>query len=263
MSIIGIIHSDAVQTYKLFRMNLKNRYLGSRFGLAWSVLQPLIMMIMYIVVFGFIFKIKIAGSDNPMDYVIWFICGFAPWMAINEGIALSTSAIISGISIIKNFTIKAELIPMSYAVMGIPQMAVGLVIVLILSIATGFGISFYVIELIIVIPVVFILLMGIGFWVSATAVFNRDIAQVIPTILQLIFYFTPIFYDINQFPWIIQKLTFFNPVYQICAPFRAVLFEHTNIDIWGFIYLILLTAIIWILGLKYFHKLQGYFESAL
>ena len=102
MSIIGIIHSDAVQTYKLFRMNLKNRYLGSRFGLAWSVLQPLIMMIMYIVVFGFIFQIKIAGSDNPIDYVIWFICGFAPWMAINEGIALSTSAIMSGISIIKN-----------------------------------------------------------------------------------------------------------------------------------------------------------------
>ena len=256
------IYVSVQRIYKLFRMNLRNRYLGSKMGMFWAALQPLTMMLTYIFVFGFIFQSKVAGSDNSLDYVIWFLCGFAPWMAINEGIMTTTSSVISGVSLIKNFSIPAEFLPLASAMLGIPQMLVGLLVIFILSFFSGLGISWHLIWLIPVIFIMFLFIMGLGFFLSATAVFKRDMIQIIPTIMQLIFYFTPIFYGTEQLGRLGQ-ISVINPIFQICNSFRNILFYHTVPDIPGLIYVTVLAVIMWIVGYRYFCKLKGYFESAL
>lgn len=244
-------------------MNLKNRYLGSKMGILWAVLQPLMMMIMYIFVFGVIFKSTVEGSDSSIDYVIWFLCGFSPWMAISEGIATTASSIIAGVNLIKNFTIKGEYIVIAAALMGFPQMIVGILIILILSLISGLGLSWTIIWLIPATIVMFCLISGVGLFLSASAVFNRDIIQILPTIIQLAFYFTPIFYNASQITPILEKVSLFNPIYQIVDCFRNILFYHRNPDIVGIIYLLLLAMFFLILGIKYFRRLEGYFESVL
>lgn len=256
------IYVSVQRIYKLFRMNLRNRYLGSKMGMFWAILQPLTMMLTYIFVFAFIFKSKVAGSDNSIDYVIWFLCGFAPWMAINEGIMTTTSAVISGVSLIKNFSIQAEFLPLASAMLGIPQMIVGLVVIFLLSFISGLGVSWHIIWIIPVIIIMFLFIMGVGFFLSATAVFKRDMIQIIPTIMQLIFYFTPIFYGTEQLGRL-GKVSAINPIYQICDSFRKILFYHTAPDVLGLVYVTVLSAIMWVVGYRYFGRLKGYFESAL
>lgn len=254
---------DAAQRiYKLLRMNLRNRYMGSKMGMFWAVLQPLTMMLTYIFVFGFIFESKVAGSDNSLDYVTWFLCGFTPWMAINEGIMATASSVISGVSLVKNFSIRAEFLSIASALMGIPQMLVGLVVIFLISFATGLGSSWHIVWLLPVVFILFLFITGVGFFLSATTVFKRDMIQIIPTFMQFIFYFTPIFYGAEQLG-IFGKATFINPIYQICTAFREILFYHSNPDIKGLLYVLVLSSVLWIAGYRYFCKLKGFFESAL
>lgn len=259
MNISGAIR----EIYKLYIMSLKKKYLGSKMGVLWAVIQPMMTMLMYIFVFSVVFKSRTAASDNPIDYIIWFLCGLTPWMAINEGIMSTLTSVISGSDIIKNFRINAECLTISSALSGIPQMLVGICTVLILSILYRGNLSWHLILLFPIIIVMLIFISGLGFFLAATAVFKRDIIQIIPTIVQFVFYFTPIFYDISQFPGLYEVVTFFNPIYQIVSCFRNILYYQQIPDWKGVVYLFFISILIVIGGRIYFKKLKGFFESAL
>ncbi len=263
MSFMGLTARDFVQALKNYRLNLRTRFLGSRIGFAWAILNPLLLMLVYVVVFGFVMKVRVSEDSGPMEYLIWFISGFAPWLAINDGITSTANAVISSVHLIKSFPIKAEVLPLSYTMMGLPQLLVGIALVVILSLVSGAGISLHILWLLVVIPVMFLFLAGLGFFLSALTVFFRDINQFIGTVLMFLLFFTPVFYTLDQLPVIVQKVTFFNPIFQIVDPFRQVLVNHQNINLVGFAYLFVLSAILWVLGLRFFRKRKGLFESVL
>ncbi len=263
MSFLGFTLRDIKQTYKIYRMNLRNRYLGSRMGLFWAILNPLLMLGVYIFVFGVMMRVTVAGSTSPLDYVRWFICGFSPWMALSEGITLSCSSILSNIQLVKSFAMKSELLPISSACLGLPQLVVGLTVVILLSFITGAGISLHILWLLAVIPLMFMFLSGLAFFLSACTVFVRDILQFIGTILMALMFMSPVFTPIESMPWILQVVSPFNPIYQIVDPFRQILFYQRAPSLLGLLYLLGLTLVLWGVGLWFFRRLKGFFESAL
>lgn len=262
MKIFGLNYKDWSQAYRLFRTALRNRFLGSRMGLLWAVLNPLMMLFLYIFVFGFLMKSSSESRDS-LEYVRWFICGFTPWMAFSDGIVYSTISVTNNIQLVKTFPMKTELLPISHAAMGAPQLLVGIVVVLILSAITGAWYSIHILWLLFLIPLILSFLAGLGFFLSSLNVFVRDISQIIGTLLMFVMFFTPIFYDATTLPKWAYTITFFNPVYQIVNNFRLVLIDHTNPNFWGLGYLLLLTLVLWSTGLPLFRRLKGYFESAL
>lgn len=261
MSFMGLTPADFVQAMKLYRMNLRNRFLGSKIGFAWAVLNPLLLMMVYVFVFGFI--MNASGDMTPLEYLVWFISGFAPWLAISDGINSTAVSIVSSASIIKAFPIKSELFPIAHTMMGLPQLLVGLVLVVVLSFANGRGISPHILWLLLVVPLLFAFVAGLGFFLSALTVFLRDITQVINTVLIFLMFMTPVFYQLESLPAIIQRVTFFNPIFQMIDPFRQVLVNHQMIRLPGFFYLLLLTLFLWFFGLRFFRRRKGLFESAL
>jgi lipopolysaccharide transport system permease protein len=261
--IFGLTRRDFRQAYRAFRMNLRNRYLGSHIGFAWAVLNPLILMLVYVFVFGFVMKVRVSANSGSMDYLIWFISGFAPWLAISEGIASTANAVTGSINLVKSFPIKTEILPISFAVMGLPQLLVGIILVMVLSLASGAGLSAHIFWFILIIPLMFAFLIGLGFFLATITVFIRDLNQMIGTILMFLLFFSPIFYTPEQLPSIIQKITFFNPIFQIVDPFRRILLSQQHPDGSGILYLILVTAVLWFFGLRYFRTRKGLFESVL
>jgi lipopolysaccharide transport system permease protein len=260
---LGFNRSDLRITFNLFKMNIRDRYLGSRVGMCWSVINPLLMLGMYVFVFGFIFKSKLPGSSTSLSFVIWLISGYAPWMAISEGLSTATTSIVSGVSLVKNIVFKTELLPIAATLVGLFPMAIGLIILLLLLIVEGTGLSWNILWLLLLIPLQVAFLTGLGFFLSALNVFIRDIAHMLTSVLMLLLFFTPIFYTKEQMPEIIQKITFFNPFYQITQAFRLALVHKSQPDSAGILYLVALTALLWWAGLKLFRKLKGYFESCL
>ena len=95
----------------IFAMALKEikaRYMGSVVGIFWAIIHPIIMIVVYWLVFSLGLKIKF---ESEVPFVVWFCCAFAPWTAFNEMMLLTTSSVTANASLIKKTRFPSEVFP--------------------------------------------------------------------------------------------------------------------------------------------------------
>src|SRR5262249_28114606 len=100
--LFGLSSSDLRLVLSFFRMNLRDRYLGSRLGSIWAVANPILMLSIFTFMFGYVYKAKLPGADTTLTYVAWLISGYGPWLALSESIQSSAQSVVNGTSIVKN-----------------------------------------------------------------------------------------------------------------------------------------------------------------
>jgi lipopolysaccharide transport system permease protein len=261
--ILGFNKSDIKMAINLLKLSIRDKYLGSKFGLLWAVVNPVLFLGLYTFIFGFVFKAKVPGSETTFAYAIFFISGFVPYLAISEGMNTTTLSVVGSASMVKNVVFKVECLPIASTLVAAVPFSVGMFFLGILLLIDGNYPTLYIIFLVPVIVLQFALLSGLGFFLSATTVFIRDIAQIIPTVTVVIVFFTPIFYSIDMLPIVVQKVTFLNPFHHIVQAYRDILLQHQLPDWKGILYLTTVTAILNLAGLWYFRRLKGYFTMAL
>ena len=137
MTIAGFDRRDLRMVGNLFKLTLTDRYLGSALGLAWAVLSPLLLMGIFIFVFAFVFPGRLQGREGALPYIIWLLSGYGPWLAIAEGLSVSTISVVSNAGIIKNIAFKSEVLPVVGALTGILPLLVSLGLILILQLIAG------------------------------------------------------------------------------------------------------------------------------
>lgn len=263
ISFLGFQPQDARLVLNLLAINIRDRYLGSMLGLVWAVLNPVLFLGMYTFVFAFIFRSKPSGADTTLAYVIWLITGLVPYQAVAEGFSVSANSVVAGASLVKNLVFKTETLPLAAVLTAAVPLSVGLVFVLALLVADGNYPSWHVVWLLPTLGAQFLCLAGFGLLLAATTVFFRDLLQALTTVTTLILFLTPIFYPLEQLPGPLQKLTFYNPFYQMIVPYRDALVFHRSPDWQGLLYLLVFGALTFVVGLWYFRRLKGYFETAL
>ena len=121
---------------------LKTRYAGTALGAVWAFALPLMQIIIYIVVFGFLFKSKLPGSDKTLVYVIWFLLGYSPWMLFSDCLVSASSCMQANAGLIKSFPFKKSVIVYSSILSSLPQFLLCLLISLLLMLVTGVSLSF-------------------------------------------------------------------------------------------------------------------------
>ena len=105
--------------------------------------------------------------------------------------------------------------------------------------------------------------VALGMWLSVIAVFIRDVVQILPTLLTILMFMTPIFYPFESMPEIIRQASFANPLYQIAEGYRSILLYNRMPDLIGLGYVALISAMIFHFGLRAFRRAKGLFDSAL
>ena len=263
MLLLGFNAEDIRLIFNLFKMSIRDRYLGSALGLIWAILNPLVMLAMYTFIFGFIFKAKMPGADTTFAYSIWLISGLVPYMAVAEALNVTASSVVSGASMVKNIVFKSETLPYAATLSAAVPFTVGMVFLFILLFIDGNYPTWHVVFVVPLILIQFAFLGGIGLFLAATTVYIRDITQALPTVIMFLMFFTPIFYTRDMLPHFVQKITFFNPLYQMTQPFRDVILYHRLPDLPGLFFLIVMAFFLNLFGLRYFRKLKGYFEMKL
>ena len=218
---------------------------------------------MYTFIFGFIFKARVPGAETTLGYAIWLISGLVPYQAFSEGVNSAAGSLIGGANMIKNMAFNSETLVFAAALLSLVSFTVGMVFLLILSACDGNWPSWHIIFLCLVIPLQFLLITGLGLFLSAFAVFVRDTLQILPTLLIFLMFFTPIFYAKSMLPSFAAKLTFFNPLFQLTDAYRSILLVHAIPDLLGLAYLAVVCIGLNLLGLLFFRRLKGLFEVAL
>jgi homopolymeric O-antigen transport system permease protein len=255
--------SDIKLCIKLFRLGLKDRILGSWLGVVWLFLNPILMLSIFTFVFGFVFKSKLPGSEKSLSYVIWLISGYGPWLAINEGITSGTTSITSNSSLIRNISFKTEILPISYALMGIiPLILSSFYLFILVIINTSFNFSGFIFFIPLII-IQFTFMSGLCLFLASLNVFIRDIALLLPNLLLIILFVSPIFYPLASFPSSLQALVKLNPFYLIPEGYRQIILYGSFLNYWQFFYLLILSFLTFYLGLGFFRKLKSYFDSRL
>lgn len=260
---LGFDKRDVFLTFNFFVVNVRDKYLGSRLGSIWAIANPLIMLGIFTFVFGFVYKSRLPGAETTLSYVTWLISGYGPWLAISESIVAGSMAVVGASGLVKNLAFKTEILPFASVAMGLVPLGVSLIFLTILLIIDGNAPTWHIVWVPVVIALQFFFVAALGLWLSAITVFIRDVSIVLPNLLMVLMFATPVFYSVDMMPGIVQRLSEFNPLYIIVEGYRQPLIHHASPKAWALAYVALLSLVIFYAGLKAFRRVKGNFEGVL
>lgn len=235
---------------QLVSRDLKVKYRRSVLGYLWSLLNPLLMMVVISAVFSYMFRFDIEY------YPVYLLSGQIFFQFFSDATNMAMGSIIQNSSLIKKVYVPKYIFPMSRVlscfVTMLFSMAAIIIVVLIMRVKITAAI------LLTPIPLLFILCftMGIGMIMSVLSVYFRDVVHLYSVLLTAWMYVTPIFYPLNAVPENIQVILKCNPLYQIITCFRTILLDGQIPTLENLFICIIWCAISIVGGLWLFKKKQ-------
>lgn len=199
------------------------RYRGSFVGLYWSIINPLVLMALYTVVFSVFLKVRFSTDDSPIDFALYLLCAMLPWNAFAEGLTRSANVIRENANLVKRVVFPLEILPLNLALSAMIHEAIGLALLtaLIAIINKRLYWTLWMVPLLLGIQLLFAIGMN---WVTASlCVFLRDIVQMIGLVLTAWMFLTPIFYPENVIPARLRIVLWLNPMARLVQYYRMVL----------------------------------------
>lgn len=201
---------------ELISRDLKVKYRRSFLGYVWSLLNPLMMMLVMTLIFSYMFR-----YDIP-NYPLYLICGQTLWAFFNESTNMSMYSVIQNGSLFKKVYIPKFIFPISRVLSSFVTMSFSLAAILLVMIFTHS--AFHWTLLLIPVPLFLLLIFasGIGMILSSLSVYFRDITHLYSVLTLAWMYVTPIFYPIAALPEQVVALIKFNPMYHYITFFREL-----------------------------------------
>ena len=236
---------------------IRGKYKGSFLGVLWSFVNPLLMTLVYAIIFPFILK-----STQP-HYVTFVIIAVLPWTLFTSVISQGTNTIVVNGGIIKKVYFPREILPISIVTSGLINFLISCLIIAIFLICSGIGFSWYVIFLPLIVLVQYILQLGLIFITSSIDVYIRDAEYIIAFLVSMLFYGTPILYSSDLFPAKFNWLLKINPLTTLIESYRDIFYYQTmpNLQALGIVFIG--SCLILVIGYKVFKKLEKGFAEEL
>lgn len=233
--------------------DLKVKYRRSFLGYLWSLLNPLLMMVVMTLVFSHMFRF-----DIP-NYPLYLICGQTLWTFFNESTNMALLSVMQNGSLIRKVYIPKFIFPVSRVISSFVTMSFSLLAILIVMVATGTPFHIQIILFPIPLALLLVFSTGIGMALSALAVYFRDIVHLYSVVTIAWMYVTPIFYPIEAIPPQIAAWIKWNPMYSYITFFRELMLygRVPGAVIW--ITCALSSAVALAIGMLVFRKLQRNF----
>jgi ABC-2 type transport system permease protein len=205
---------------ELVRRDFQSRYAGSVLGATWSLLQPLWQLALFTFVFSSVLKMEVQDARTT-SFAFFLFCALVPFLAVQEGIFRSATAITENSELVKKLRFPPELLVISAVLGGLLQSLFGLAI-LFVSLIVFSQLSWSTLPwLVVVVPLQLGLTLGLGLTCAALQVFVRDLAQVLQFLLTTWFYLTPIVYSFKLVPAWLRQLVEINPMFAIVEIYRT------------------------------------------
>lgn len=233
--------------------DIKVKYRRSFLGYLWSLLNPLLMMLVMNVVFSNVFRFNIP------NFLLYLICGQTLFSFFSESTNMAMYSVLANASLIKKIYIPKFIFPISRVLSSFVTMSFSLIDIFIVMILTGTPFSFTI--FLVVVPIFFLFLFccGIGMTLSALSVYFRDVTHLYSVITLAWTYATPIFYPLEAVSAPIQAIIRLNPMYHYINVFRNLVMYGNIPGPNAWFACIASSSLVFILGMFAFSKLQKNF----
>jgi len=244
------------------RREIASQYIGSMLGFLWTFIQPAVMIFVFWFVFSVGFKTK---PMNGAPFVVWLAAGLAPWFLFADIITRSAGSVVSQGHLIKKTVFPSQILVAVKGVTALVTHGAFLLLLVMLMIFQHIGFTIYALQLFYYLGCLSVLAIGMGWALSALNVFMRDVGQIVGVVMQVGFWVTPVFWDIQMMSPAVQKVLKLNPVYYVVQGYRDSLIDH--IPFWHrpcyTLYFWVVAVVCLLVGMFVFRRLKGHFADVL
>jgi len=245
--------------------NVEMRHRGSLLGIAWTLLNPLLMLALYIFVFGFIFggTFGVIENETRWDYGLGIFMGLALFGFFAESVSVAPGLIVSNPNFVKRVVFPLEILPVAAVGSAIFHMASSLTMVFLGMLLGGRMPGPSALLLIALIPPVTLLALGFVWFLSALGVFFRDIGQIVAVLVTGWMFASGIFYPISQIPPGAWSILRFNPLIHIVDMARKVLLWDVPVPVSDWLILYATSIFAALVGHACFARLKPAFADVI
>ena len=244
------------------KREVATHYVGSILGFVWTFIHPMVMIFVFWVVFSVGFRVQ---PMNDVPFVVWLTAGMAAWFLFSDIINGTASCVVANAHLIKKTLFHSHILPVVKIVSCLITHGVFLSVLIGLIVFQKMPFSFYYLQFFYYLVCMLVLALGFGWAVSALNVFIRDVGQIVGVIIQIGFWATPIFWDINIMPHKIQMVFKLNPMFYIIQGYRESFiyfrpfWEHPHQTVYFWV----VSSFMLLIGALIFQKLKPQFADAL
>lgn len=245
--------------YVLAWRDISVRYKQTIIGLAWALIRPFLTMVVFTVVFGKIAKLP---SEGATPYALMVFAGLLPWQFFSTALTESSGSLIGNASLISKVYFPRLIVPTAAVVVSFIDFLISFAILVALMLWYEFLPGWRILTLPFFVAMAFLASLGPGLWITALNVKYRDFRYIIPFIVQIGLYVSPVGFSSSVVPkqWLL--LYSLNPVVGVIDGFRwAILGTGSSIYVPGFLLSWLVIAFFLWLGLRQFRRMEKTFAD--
>lgn len=243
--------------YFLTKRDIKVRYKQTVLGGLWAIIQPFFTMVVFTLFFGRLAKVPSDGIPYP----IFVYAGLLPWTYFSNALAASGNSLVGNANLITKVYFPRIIVPASAAMAGLVDFFVALSVLCVMMVYYNFIPSIGLLLFPFLLGLTFLCAVGAGLWLSALNVQYRDIRYVIPFLIQIWMFVSPVIYPISMVDKKYHWLLALNPMGGVIKAFRASLLGHMPID-WN---LLGISSVIifsmFFSGMYYFRRMERTFAD--
>ncbi len=256
------VEKDRFILKQLVTKDFKIKYRRSFLGVAWSVLNPLLMMIVMAVVFSTIFAQGRNGAVSPELYPLYLIVGNVTFSVMSESTNQALMSIIWASSLLKKVKVHRWVFPVQKVLFSLVNFGFSLIAVAIVMIWFHIVPTWHLILLPVCLFLLMLFCMGLGMMLSALTVFFRDIMHLWSVVITAWTYLTPIFWTtdfIGKMPHVVRIIMYANPMYNYIQFMRDIFLFQTTPTFFTVGMCVAWAVVALVLGYVVFHKSEHKF----
>lgn len=236
---------------------IKIRYKQTIMGASWALLQPFFTMIVFTLIFG---RLAQMPSDG-VPYPIFSYSGLLLWTYFSNALSQSSNSLVDNAPLLSKVYMPRIFIPTAPCLSGLLDYVIAISILAVMMVYYRFvpGISILLLPFIILLT--FMLVSGVGYWLSSICVKYRDVKYILPFFIQLLMFISPVIYPTNIMGENLKWLLYLNPLTGLISAHRACLLGHIPVDFVGLGISAVLTIVIFVSGILYLKRTEKYFAD--
>ncbi len=235
------------------------RYKQTIIGAAWALIRPFLIMVVFTVVFG---RLAQLPSEGSAPYAIMVFAGLLPWSFFSTAVSDASNSLIGNSNLISKVYFPRLIVPTAAVMVSFVDFVVSFLLLICLMIWYAFVPGWRILLLPLFVGIAFVTSLGFGLWITALNVKYRDFRYVIPFIVQLGLYVSPVGFSSQVVPSDWRILYSLNPMVGVIDGFRwCILGEESNLNLFGFLASMSVAGLSLWLGFRQFRRMERRFAD--
>jgi lipopolysaccharide transport system permease protein len=244
----------------LVKRDVSIRYRQTLIGTVWAIIQPLLLAVVFSVFLGHYAKVP-SGADVP--YPVFALTGMAMWLYFSQAMQFASDSTVNSRELIGKVWFPRMIIPIAAVVPPAIDFVPAFIVALVVQLAYGVVPPLQILLVPLLAALTLFVALGIGLWLSALNVRYRDIRLVVPFLIMIGLFVTPIVYPFDVVPHSVQPIYALNPMVGVLEAYRWMLFPGAHWPGWLLAIPLASSAILLVTGAWYFTRAERDFADVI